>query len=344
MITTEGITSAHAGGRALSRKLHLLMCENRRWQEIVGLTTVAELNTAVREGYASEVILVTEALQERKLAKVASEIKQLGTRLVMLAGPSSSGKTTTAKRLAVQLSAEGLWPVSISMDDYFLDRELTPRDEKGEYDFECLGALNVPLFNEHLNALLAGETVELPKYDFHTGKNIPSGRKLQLTPEHVLIVEGIHALNPDLTRDVPEECKFLLYVSALTTIQLDSERRISTSDNRLLRRIVRDSKFRNYSATETIHRWPSVRAGEEKWIFPFQDNADMMVNSALIYELAVFRPHVEPLLRQVPPDTYEGSEARRLLQLLEGFEPIPDKQIPLTSLLREFLGGSTFDY
>ena len=342
--STEAIKAGHSGGRGLSRKLHLLMCENRRWQDIVGLTTVAELNTAIHGGFASEVIHVTEALQERKLAKVAAEIKQLGTRLVLLAGPSSSGKTTTSKRLAVQLAAEGLWPIPISMDDYFVDRELTPRDEKGEYDYECLGALNVTLFNRHLKALLAGETIELPKYDFVTGKNMPSGRQLQILPKHVLIVEGIHALNPDLTPDIPEEEKFLLYVSALTTIQLDSERRISTSDNRLLRRIIRDSKYRNYSAAETIHRWPSVRAGEEKWIFPYQDNADMMVNSALLYELSVLRPHVEPLLRQVDPDTPEGSDARRLLQLLEYFDPIPDKQIPLTSLLREFLGGSTFNY
>ena len=342
--TTAGAPAAAAQTRGLSRKLHLLMCENRRWQDIVGLTTVAELNTAIHSGFAPEVIHVTEALQERKLASVAAEIHRLGTRLVLLAGPSSSGKTTTAKRLAVQLAAEGLWPIPISMDDYFVDRELTPRDEHGEYDYECLGALNVPLFNSHLKALLAGETIELPRYDFVTGRSGASGKHLQMLPNHVLIIEGIHALNPDLTPDIPEEEKFLLYVSALTTIQLDATHRISTSDNRLLRRIVRDSRYRNYSAAETIHRWPSVRAGEERWIFPYQDNADMMVNSALLYELAVLRPHVEPLLQQVNPDTPEGTEAQRLLRLLEHFEPIADDQIPLTSLLREFLGGSTFRY
>lgn len=328
----------------MNRKLHLLMCENRRWQEIVGLTTVTELNTAVINGHATEVITVTEALQERKIIQVASQIKQLGSRLVLLAGPSSSGKTTTAKRLMVQLGAEGLWPLSISMDDYFVDRHLTPRDANGEYDFECLQAVNIELFNRHLKALLSGEAVELPRYDFKSGTSVPSGRTLQMLPQHVLIVEGIHALNPDLTPDIPDEQKFLLYVSALTTIQIDKERRISTADNRLLRRIIRDSNYRGYSAADTIHRWPSVRSGEERWIFPFQDNADMMVNSALLYELSVLRPHVEPLLQAVHDDVPEFAEAQRLLTLLDFFEPIPDNAIPLTSLLREFLGGSSFRY
>ena len=327
-----------------NRKLHLLMCENRRWQNIVGLATVKDLNTAIAGGHATEIINVTEAIQERKIAKVASQIKELGTRLVLLAGPSSSGKTTTAKRLMVQLGAEGLWPISISMDDYFIDREKTPRQPNGEYDFECLQAVNVPLFNQHLKALLAGETVELPKYDFVSGRSLKSGHQLQMMPQHVLIVEGIHALNPDLTPDIPDEDKFLLYVSALTTIQLNSEHRISTSDNRLLRRIIRDANYRGCSAEITLHRWANVRAGEERWIFPFQENADMMINSALFYELAVLRPHVEPLLQAVNEDSPEWDEARRLIRLLEFFKPIPDDQIPLTSLLREFLGGSTFNY
>ena len=324
--------------------MHLLMCEHRRWQEIVGLSTVAELNMAVKNGHASKIINVTEAIQDRKIAQMADEIKRLGTRLVLLAGPSSSGKTTTAKRLGIQLAAVGLWPISISMDDYFVNREDTPLDANGEYDFECLGALDVELLGRHLKALLAGETINVPRYDFVTGRRVPSGRSLQMLPQHILIMEGIHALNPGLTPDIPDEDKFLLYVSALTTIQVDTTQRISTHDNRLLRRIIRDSRYRNCSASETIHRWPSVRAGEEKWIFPFQENADIMFNSALLYELAVLRPHVEPLLRAVPEGSPEHDEAMRLLRVTDFFEPIPDKQIPFTSLLREFLGGSAFHY
>ncbi|MBQ7444161.1 MAG: nucleoside kinase [Bacteroidaceae bacterium] len=327
-----------------SRRLHLLMCENRRWQDIVGLRTVDDLNAAIAAGHATEIINVTEAIQERKIAKVAAQIKELGTRLVLLAGPSSSGKTTTARRLMVQLGAEGLWPISISMDDYFLDRELTPRNARGEWDFECLEAVNVALFNEQLNALLSGERVELPRFDFVSGHNVPSGRTVAMGPNNVLIVEGIHALNPDLTPGIAPEEKFLLYVSALTTIQLDGVHRISTSDNRLLRRLIRDSNYRGCPAETTLHRWASVRAGEERWIFPFQDHADMMVNSALFYEFAVLRPHVEPLLQAVDAASPAYGEACRLLELLAFFSPIPDDQIPLTSLLREFLGGSTFTY
>ena len=320
------------------------MCENRRWQDIVGLRTVDDLNAAIAAGHATEIINVTEAIQERKIAKVAAQIKELGTRLVLLAGPSSSGKTTTARRLMVQLGAEGLWPISISMDDYVLDRELTPRNARGEWDFECLEAVNVELFNEQLNALLSGERVELPRFDFVSGHNVPSGRTVAMGPNNVLIVEGIHALNPDLTPGIAPEEKFLLYVSALTTIQLDGVHRISTSDNRLLRRLIRDSSYRGCPAETTLHRWASVRAGEERWIFPFQDHADMMVNSALFYEFAVLRPHVEPLLQAVDAASPAYGEACRLLELLAFFSPIPDDQIPLTSLLREFLGGSTFTY
>lgn len=327
-----------------THKLRALMAENRRWQRIVGLSTVAQLNEAVRLGYATQIINVTEALQERKIAAVADEIQRLGSRLVLMAGPSSSGKTTTCKRLSVQLAACGLRPVGLSMDDYFLNREDTPRDENGEYDFECLGALDIKLFNQHLQALLDGETVELPKFDFQKGQRTASGRNLKLNPKDVLIVEGIHALNPDLTPDIDPADKFQLYVSALTTIQLDDKRNISTSDNRLLRRIVRDYKFRGYSAEETLHRWPSVRAGEEKWIFPFQENCDMMVNSALLYELAVLRGRVLPLLNKVPASSPYYEQAIRLQKLVEFFEPIPEDQIPHVSLLREFLGGSSFVY
>ena len=320
------------------------MAENRRWQEIVGLKTVADLNKAVRQGLATAIINVTEALQERRIASVADDVEMCGSRLVLLAGPSSSGKTTTCKRLAVQLAACGLRPRMISMDNYFVDREHTPRDANGEYDFECLQAVDIPFFNEQLAALLDGQEVELLRFDFQTGSRTTGGERMKLNSSDVLIIEGIHALNPDLTPAIPDNIKYRLYVSALTTIQLDDERRISTSDNRLLRRIIRDHKFRGYSASETLHRWASVRAGEEKWIFPFQENADRMVNSALIYELAVLRNYVMPLLEEVPADSPEYDEAMRLRGLVGFFEPISMKQIPPVSLLREFLGGSSFKY
>lgn len=319
------------------------MAEHRRWQQILGLSTVADLNKAVRMGHATDIINVSEALQERRIAAVADDIQAKGKRLVLLAGPSSSGKTTTSKRLSVQLAACGLRPRSISMDDYFVNRDQTPRDKNGEYDFECLQALDIPLFNQQLVALLQGDAVEVPRYDFQTGSR-QSGETIQLQPTDVLIVEGIHALNPELTPAISDDTKYKLYVSALTTIQLDQQHRISTSDNRLLRRIIRDHKFRGYSASETIHRWPSVRAGEERWIFPYQENADRMINSALIYELAVLRSFVMPLLEEVPADSPEYEEALRLRGLVGFFEPIPPKQIPPTSLLREFLGGSSFHY
>lgn len=326
------------------KKLQAVQEELRRWQEIVGLRTVADLNAAVRAGMATAIINVSEAIQERKIASVADQVKALSCRIVLLAGPSSSGKTTTSKRLAVQLAAIGLRPQLISMDDYFVDRDATPRDAKGEFDFECLQALDVPFFNEQLQTLLSGGQVELPRFNFQTGLREASGKLLQLSDQDVLIIEGIHALNPQLTPQIPRSEKFQLYVSALTTIQLDEQRRISTSDNRLLRRIIRDHKFRGYSATETIRRWPSVRAGEEKWIFPYQENCNMMINSALLYELAVLRGYVLPLLEAVPASEPEYEEAWRLRQLVGFFEPIQDKQIPPVSLLREFLGGSSFHY
>lgn len=327
-----------------SAKLEALVAEQRRWQEIVGMRTVAELNSAIRGGHATEIINVSEALQERKIARAADEICDLGRRLVLLAGPSSSGKTTTSKRLAIQLAACGLRPLTISMDDYFVNRVNTPLDENGEYDYECLGALDVPYFNKQLTQLLNGETVELPRYDFVSGERVPSGKRLAMSKNDVLIIEGIHALNPDLTPQIPQDAKFQVYVTALTTIQLDEERKISTSDARLLRRMLRDKNFRNYSAEETIHRWPSVRAGEEKWIFPFEDNCDMMINTALLYELSVLRVHVLPILEEVPTNAPEYEEAFRLRQFIGFFEPISSKQIPPTSLLREFLGGSSFHY
>lgn len=327
-----------------SPKLEALIAEQKQWQEIVGMRTVTELNRAIRAGYATEIINVSEALQERKIARVADEICNLSRRLVLLAGPSSSGKTTTSKRLAIQLAACGMRPMTISMDDYFVNRVNTPLDEKGEYDYECLGALDVPYFNKQLAQLLNGERVELPRYDFVSGERVPSGRELKMDKNNVLIIEGIHALNPNLTPQIPSEEKFQVYVTALTTIQLDEKRKISTTDARLLRRMLRDKNFRNYSAEETIHRWPSVRAGEEKWIFPFEDNCDMMINTALLYELSVLRLHVLPILEEVPTDAPEYSEAFRLRQFIGFFEPISSKQIPPTSLLREFLGGSSLRY
>lgn len=330
--------------KAGQEKLKACFLEDQHLQKIVGLRTVSDLNAIVQAGHATQIINVTEALQERKIISVADRIKESGCRLILLAGPSSSGKTTTSKRLAVQLAAAGRWPMTISMDDYFLDRELTPRDANGEYDFECIDALNIPLFNQQLSDLLDGKEVELPRYDFTTGKSQPSGRRLQCRPTDVLIVEGIHALNPDLTPAISRDRKFQLYVSALTTIQLDEKRYISTTDNRLIRRIVRDYQFRSYTAQQTIQRWPSVRAGEEKWIFPYQENCDMMLNSALLYELAVIRNRVLPMLVEVPKDCPERAEAERLTDLLTFFRPIPEKQIPPVSLLREFLGGSSFKY
>ena len=318
--------------KAGQEKLKACFLENQHLQKIVGLRTVSDLNAAVQAGYATDIINVTEALQERNIARVADSIKAGGQQLILLAGPSSSGKTTTSR------------PLTISMDDYFVDRELTPRDDNGNYDFECLNALNIGLFNQHLSDLLDGKEIELPRFDFTTGKSQPSGRRLQCRPNDVLIIEGIHALNPDLTPAISRERKFQLYVSALTTIQLDDKRYISTTDNRLVRRIVRDYQFRSYTAQQTIQRWPSVRAGEEKWIFPYQENCDMMINSALLYELAVIRNRILPMLVEVPKDAPERAEAERLTDLLTFFRPIPETQIPHVSLLREFLGGSAFHY
>jgi uridine kinase len=264
--------------------------------------------------------------------------------MVLIAGPSSSGKTTTCKRLSVQLAVNGIIPIGISLDDYFLDRDQTPRDETGDYDFEHLHALNIPLLNEQMNALFRGEEVELPRYNFQAGKSEWSGKKLQLKGKEVLVVEGIHALNPELTAQIPDEQIVRVYASALTTILLDSHNYVPTTDNRLLRRIIRDHKYRGVSAVETIRRWPSVRRGENKWIFPFQENADAMFNSAMLFELAVIKRQAEPLLEEVPENCVEYAEAYRLRKFLSYIRPIPEDQIPPTSLLREFLGGSSFEY
>jgi uridine kinase len=326
-------------------KMFGIFKEHHQWQEILGLRTIGDLNEVIGKGKSSILIQISEALQEKKIAKIADEIAQRkGIKMVLIAGPSSSGKTTTCKRLSVQLAVNGIKPVGISLDDYFLDRELTPLDEKGEYDFEHLHALNLPLLNEQLTALFQGEEVELPRYDFPTGKSVKSGKKLKLHDDEILVVEGIHALNPELTSQIPKEKIFRVYASALTTILLDNHNYVPTTDNRLLRRIIRDHKYRGVSALDTIRRWPSVRAGENKWIFPFQENADAMFNSAMLFELAVIKSQAEPLLEQVPESAPEHAEAYRLLKFLRYIKPIPETQIPPTSLLREFLGGSSFEY
>lgn len=323
--------------------------EYHRWNQILGISTVGDLNVACNEGHATDLINVSEALQEKKIAQIADEIThrdQDGKRvkLVLISGPSSSGKTTFSKRLSIQLMTNGLKPYPISLDDYFVNRNDTPLDENGKHDFESLYAVDLPFFEEQLSTLLNGGEVELPRYNFTTGKREMSGKKLRIDEHMILIIEGIHALNPALTPHIPNENKYKVYVSALTTILLDNHNYIPTTDNRLLRRIIRDYKYRNYSAEETIARWPSVREGEEKWIFPYQENADAMFNSALLFELAVLKDYVEPVLRKVPNRCPEYSEAHRLLRFLNYFVSVQDKELPPTSLLREFLGGSSFQY
>ena len=326
-------------------KLFEIFKEHHRWQQILGLRTIGDLNEAVDKGHATQLITLSEALQEKKIVNIAEEIAdRRGVKMVLIAGPSSSGKTTTCKRLSIQLLANGLHPVPISLDDYFVDRELTPKDERGEYDFEHLHALNLDLLNEQMNALFKGEEVELPRYNFQSGRSEKSGRRLRLKGNEVLVVEGIHALNPELTAKIPDPLIYRVYASALTTILLDSHNYIPTTDNRLLRCIIRDYKYRAVSARETLRRWPSVRAGENKWIFPFQENADAMFNTAMLFELAVLKTQAEPLLELVPENADEYSEAYRLLKFLKYIRPIPNRQVPSTSLLREFLGGSSFKY
>ncbi|MGM9720161.1 MAG: nucleoside kinase [Prevotella sp.] len=326
-------------------KLFEIFKEHHHWQDILGVRTIGDFNNAVDKGYTTELINLAEALQEKKIARIAEMIAECkNVKMVLIAGPSSSGKTTTCKRLSVQLLTNGIKPVGISLDDYFVDRELTPKDSSGEYDYEHVEALNIKLLNEQMNALMAGEEVELPKYNFQTGKSEKSGRRLKLNGNEVLVVEGIHALNPMLTAQIPEENKFRVYASALTTILLDDHNYVPTTDNRLLRRIIRDYKYRGVSAQDTIRRWPSVRAGENKWIFPFQENADVMFNTAMLFELGVIKSQAVPLLELVPEDCEEYSEAYRLLKFLKYIRPIPNIQVPPTSLLREFLGGSSFKY
>ncbi len=326
-------------------KMFEIFREHHKWQGILGMRTVGDLNEAIDNGMTSRLIQVSEALQEKKIAMIADEItRRKGIKMVLIAGPSSSGKTTTCKRLSVQLAVNGMQPIDISLDDYFLDRDQTPKDEKGDYDFEHLHALNIPLLNKQINDLFEGKEVELPRYNFQKGKSEPSGKKLQMKGNEILVVEGIHALNPELTSQIPDQQIFRVYASALTTILLDNHNYIPTTDNRLLRRIIRDYKYRGVSAQESIRRWPSVRRGENRWIFPFQENADAMFNSAMLFELAVIKQQATPLLEQVPENCPEYAEAYRLRKFLKYIKPIPEDQIPPTSLLREFLGGSSFEY
>lgn len=326
-------------------KMFEIFKEHHHWQDIIGIRTVGDFNAAVDAGHATDIINISEALQEKKIAQIAEQIAaRPGVKLVLLAGPSSSGKTTSCKRLSIQLAVNGLKPLQISLDDYFVDRDRTPKDENGEYDYESIYALDLQKINDQFNALFRGEEVELPKYDFQSGKSKKSGQRLKMNDNNVLVVEGIHALNPELTAQIPNEQIFRVYASALTTILLDNHNYIPTTDNRLLRRIIRDYKYRGVSAQDTIHRWPSVRAGENKWIFPFQENADAMLNTAMLYELAVIKMQAEPLLEQVPENCDEYAEAYRLLKFLKYFKGIPFNNLPPTSLLREFLGGSSFHY
>ncbi|MBD5324080.1 MAG: nucleoside kinase [Bacteroides sp.] len=315
---------------------------------VVGVSNVGELNQAVAEGKSADLINVSEALHNNRIAAMADEIASRyhkgGARIVLVAGPSSSGKTTFTKRLAIQLMTNLLEPKMISLDDYFVDRHHTPRDEQGEYDYESLYALDLEQFNSDLNRLLAGEEVELPYYNFATGEREYRGNRIRLTEKSILLIEGIHGLNPELTADIDPRMKFCVYVSALTTISIDDHNWIPTTDNRLLRRIIRDHKYRGASAVDTIRRWPSVRRGEEKWIFPYQENADATFNSALLFELGVMKDRAEATLREVPRNVPEYGEASRLSKFLSYFKSIGLEYVPSTSLIREFMGGSSFTY
>ncbi len=318
------------------------------WVDIMGVATVGELNDKILKGDAGELIKIAEAFHEKQLANIADRIAEAhrtkGVRIVLISGPSSSGKTTSAKRIGVQLRVLGLHPVLISLDDYFVDRAKTPRDENGDYDYECLEAINIKLLNEHLQQLIAGESVEIPRYDFISGTSQWHDKPLQLDDRSILIMEGIHGLNPNLTPSVADSLKFKIYLSCFTSVAMDNVSRIATTDNRLLRRITRDYRTRGSSAYDTIARWASVRRGEERHIFPYQENADVMFNSSLFYEIPIIRPIIEPILREIPDTVPEYGEAERLLKFLDNFTPLVTNEIPPTSILREFVGGSSFEY
>ncbi|MDB4335119.1 nucleoside kinase [bacterium] len=330
----------------LQNKLYDVFKEYSDWSKVLGLTNVNHLNEAHSNGKAETLIKVSEAFHEKKVAQVADLIqaRKQNTKIILISGPSSSGKTTFSKRLSIQLMVAGIKPITLSLDNYFVNRDKTPLDENGEFDFETIDALDVEQFNIDLSRLFAGEEVEVPKFSFETGERYYDGEILKLEPNQTLVVEGIHGLNPKLTHLIDDSLKFKVYVSALTSINIDNHSRIPTTDNRLIRRIVRDYRYRNYSAMDTISRWPSVRRGEEKHIFPYQEEADIMFNSALHYELAVLKPYVEPILLGVKNNCPEYSEAKRLLTFFSFFNAITEEGIPPTSIVREFLGGSSFKY
>jgi len=325
-------------------KLYSVYQQFKEWSNRLGTPYIHNLNEKIASGQVGDLILTTEALQEKVWANVADEIQRRKAKMVLISGPSSSGKTTSCKRLSVQLSVIGYHPVQISVDDFFKEREQTPRDKSGNYNFEDLGAIDLKLFNKTLNELLAGEEVELPVFNFQIGKKEWRGKKISMQENSILVIEGIHCLNPKLTASIAEETKYKIFVSALTSLSVDTQNPIPTTDTRLIRRIIRDFNYRGYSALDTLKRWQSVRAGEEKNIFPYQENADIMFNTSLIYELAVLRPYAMPILLAVPEHEPEFAEAIRLIKFLWFFKPISDDMIPGTSILREFVGGSKFIY
>jgi uridine kinase len=327
-------------------KLFEIFQEYERWGKILKINDIGHVNEAASNGHIDDIIKISEALHEKKIAYIADQIvfKKTRPRLILISGPSSSGKTTFSKRLSIQLRVNMITPYTIAMDDYFVPRTETPRLPDGNYDYENIEAIDIPLFNDNLNRIFAGEMVELPKYDFSKGVQIRSGKSIQLKPDDVLIVEGIHGLNDELTPDIKRDSKFKIYVSALTHLNIDNHNRFSTTDTRLIRRIVRDSHFRSYTALDTLRRWPLVREGEDRWIFPFQEEADVMFNSALVYEQSVLKGFACPVLRKIPWTEPEYSEAYRLMDLLSCFMAVSTSEVPNTSILREFVGGSSFRY
>lgn len=348
LLGADSSNPSMAASPIVQEKMYHAFTDYLAFNRVIGVDNVGELNEAVASKESAMLINVAEALHDKKIGRISDDISRRyaegGARIVLIAGPSSSGKTTFTKRLAIQLMTNLLEPKMISLDDYFVNREVTPRDIDGDYDYESLYALDLETFNRDLNALIAGEEVNLPTYNFELGHRVYKGKKLKLNSNSVLLIEGIHGLNPELTAHIDTKMKYLIYVSALTTLSIDDHNWVPTTDNRLLRRIIRDYKYRGVSATDTIKRWPSVRRGEEKWIFPFQENADAMFNSSLIFELGVMKEFADDILNGVPRDIREYAEAYRLRKLLSYFTPITDRLIPSTSLLREFLGGSSFHY